>query len=391
MRASNERILVTHVGSLPRRPALRDLLIRQERGEAVEVELAREVEAAVRTVIHRQLEAGIDIGNDGEQSRPGFATYVTRRLQGFGGESRRPLARDLVDFPDYAAVLESRRRSTTRIGNAPQAVAEVTYADLGEAAMECDRLLRHTDAHPQKFTERFLTAASPGIIATIHLNAYYDSHERYVQALAREMRKEYELIHSRGLLLQLDCPDLAMERSRLFQHEPLDRFLEIVETHVEAINQATAAIPPDRIRLHVCWGNYDGPHTHDVPLQAILPLLYRARVGALSLELANPRHQHEYKVIKRLPPPHGMLLLPGVIDSTTNFVEHPEVVADRICQVVDAVGDPSRVIASADCGFGTFAGSDMVAESVVWAKFLSLKEGAALATARLWGRSRPNA
>ncbi len=391
MRASDERILVTHVGSLPRRPALRDLLIRQERGETVEAELEREVEAATRTVIHRQLEVGIDIGNDGEQSRPGFATYVTRRMRGFGGESRRPLARDLVDFPDYAAVLESRRRSATRIGNAPQAVAEVTYADLGEAARECDRLFRHTDSHAQKFTERFLTAASPGIIATIHLNAYYDSHERYVQALAREMRKEYELIHSRGLLLQLDCPDLAMERSRLFQHEPLHRFLEIVETHVEAINHATADIPSDRIRLHVCWGNYDGPHTHDVPLQAILPLLYRARVGALSLELANPRHQHEYKVIKRLRPPDGMLLLPGVIDSTTNFVEHPEVVADRICQVVDAVGDRSRVIASADCGFGTFAGSDMVAESVVWAKFRALKEGAALATARLWGRSGPNA
>ena len=200
------------------------------------------------------------------------------------------------------------------------------------------------------------------------------------------MRKEYELVHGRGLLLQLDCPDLAMERARLFQHEPLDRFLQIVDTHVEAVNRATAAIPPERIRLHVCWGNYDGPHTHDVPLEAILPLLYRARVGALSLELANPRHQHEYKVIKRRPPPDAMLLLPGVIDSTTNFVEHPEVVADRIVQAVDAVGDRSRVIASADCGFGTFAGSEMVVESVVWAKLRALSQGAALATARLWGR-----
>ena len=168
--------------------------------------------------------------------------------------------------------------------------------------------------------------------------------------------------------------------------QSLDRFLQIVDTHVEAVNRATAAIPPERIRLHVCWGNYDGPHTHDVPLEAILPLLYRARVGALSLELANPRHQHEYKVIKRRPPPDGMLLLPGVIDSTTNFVEHPEVVADRIVQAVDAVGDRSRVIASADCGFGTFAGSEMVVESVVWAKLRALSQGAALATARLWGR-----
>ncbi len=315
---------------------------------------------------------------------------MTRRMRGFGGESLRPLSRDLVDFPDYAALLASRRRSAARIGNAPQAVAEVTYADLGEAVRECDRLLRYTDAHPQKFAERFLTAASPGIIATIHLNAHYDSHEHYVFALAREMRKEYELIHARGLLLQLDCPDLAMERSRLFQHEPLDRFLQIAETHVEAINRATGDIPSDRIRLHVCWGNYDGPHTYDVPLEAILPLLYRARVGALSLELANPRHQHEYRVIKRLPPPDGMLLLPGVIDSTTNFVEHPEVVADRICQAVNAVGDRSRVIASADCGFGTFAGSELVTESIVWAKFRALKDGAALATGRLWGRSGPS-
>jgi 5-methyltetrahydropteroyltriglutamate--homocysteine methyltransferase len=386
MKSSDERILTTHVGSLPRNPTLRDLLVRQERGEAVdEARLEREIEAAVETVIDRQLAAGIDIGNDGEQSRPGFATYMTRRMRGFGGESRRPLARDLVDFPDYAALLATRRQSAARIANAPQAVGEVAYVDLEAVAREADRLLRHTAARPQQFVERFMTAASPGIIATIHLNAYYDSHERYVMALAREMRHEYEAIHARGLLLQLDCPDLAMERARLFQHEPLDRFLQIVETHVQALNRATVNIPPDRIRLHVCWGNYDGPHTHDVPLEAILPALYRARVGALSLELANPRHQHEYRVLKRLPPPDGMLLLPGVVDSTTNFVEHPEVVADRIGQAVAAVGDRSRVIASVDCGFGTFAGTEMVAESVIWAKLRMLREGAALATSRLWG------
>ena len=387
MKTSDERILTTHVGSLPRNPVLRDLLVRQERGDAVDAaRLEQEIDAAVQAAIDKQLEAGIDIGNDGEQSRPGFATYVTRRMRGFGGESRRPLSRDLVEFPDYAALLAARRQSAARIANAPQAVAEVAYTDLGEAEKEADRLLRHTDGRPQTFVERFMTAASPGIIATIHLNAYYDSHERYVMALAREMRPEYELIHARGLLLQLDCPDLAMERARLFQHEPLDRFLQVIDTHVEAINLATANIPSDRIRLHVCWGNYDGPHTHDVPLDAILPVLYRARVGALSLELANPRHQHEHKVLKRLPPPDRMLLLPGVIDSTTNFVEHPEVVADRIGQAVDAVGDRSRVIASVDCGFGTFAGTEVVAGSVIWAKLRALREGAALATARLWGR-----
>ena len=386
MERSEGRILVTHVGSFPRPPRLRELLVRQERGEPVdEAELGREVDAAVGAVVGKQLDAGIDIGNDGEQPRVGFSTYVARRLRGFGGESRRPLARDLVDFPDYAALLESRRRSAAKISNAPQAVSEVEYVDLSEAAKECDLFSRATAARPRKFVERFMTAASPGIIATTLLNAHYDSHERYVFALAREMQKEYELIHARGLLLQLDCPDLAMERTRLFQHDSLDRFLQVVETHIEAINRATAKIPADRIRLHVCWGNYDGPHTSDVPLEAILPVLYRARVGALSLELANPRHQHEYKVIRRHPVPDAMLLLPGVIDSTTNFVEHPEVVADRISQAVDAMGDPTRVIASVDCGFGTFAGSELVAESVVWEKLRALKAGAAIASARLWG------
>ena len=386
MRRSDGRILVTHVGSIPRNPTLRDLLVRQDNGDPVdEGELAREAEAAVRHVVQQQLEAGVDVGNDGEQPRAGFSTYVARRMRGFAGESQRPLARDLAEHPDYAAMLALRRRAAARIGNAPQAVAEIEYADLSEAEKECDLFRRCAEALPRRFVEPFMTAVSPGTIATILLNAHYDSHERYIAALAREMRKEYELIHARGFVLQLDCPDLAMERGRYFQHEPLERFLDIVALHVDAINRATAAIPAERIRLHVCWGNYDGPHTHDIPMEAILPLLYRARVGALSLPLANPRHQHEYKVIKRLPPPGSMLFLPGVIDTTTNYVEHPEVVADRIGQAVDAVGDRERVIASTDCGFGTFAGSEMVAPSVVWAKLRALRQGADIATARLWG------
>jgi 5-methyltetrahydropteroyltriglutamate--homocysteine methyltransferase len=386
MQRSEERILTTHVGSLPRHPKLRDLLVRQDRGEVIdEAELGGEIEAAVQRVVQKQLEVGIDIGNDGEQPRVGFSTYVGRRMRGFGGESRRPPAREMADFPDYAAMLEFRRRAGARINNAPQAVADVQYGDLSEAAKECDLFLRSLKALPRPFAESFMTAASPGIIATTMLNAYYDSHERYVFALAAQMRREYELIHARGLVLQLDCPDLAMERTRLFQHESLERFQEIVATHIDAINLAVANIPPERIRLHVCWGNNDSPHIYDVPLEAILPILYRAHVGALSLELANPRHQHEYKVFKRHPLPESMLFLPGVVDSTTNFVEHPEVVADRLCQAVDAVGDRSRVIASVDCGFGTFAGSELVAESVVWAKLQTLKEGAVLATKRLWG------
>jgi 5-methyltetrahydropteroyltriglutamate--homocysteine methyltransferase len=386
MRRSEERILTTHVGSLPRHPKLRDLLVRQDHGEVIdESELEREIETAVQHVVRKQLEVGIDIGNDGEQPRVGFSTYVSRRMQGFGGESRRPPAREMAEFPDYAAMLELRRRGGARINNAPQAMAEVRYTDLSEAAEECDLFLRLTKNMPRPFTESFMTAASPGIIATTMLNAHYDSHERYVFALAEQMRKEYELIHARGFLLQLDCPDLAMERTRLFQHDSLERFQEVVATHIAAINLAVANIPPERIRLHVCWGNNDSPHIYDVPLEAILPILYRANVGALSLELANPRHQHEYKVLKRHPLPDCMVFLPGVIDSTTNFVEHPEVVADRICQAVEAVGDRSRVIASVDCGFGTFAGSELVAASVVWAKLQTLKEGAVLATKRLWG------
>ena len=380
-------MLTTHVGSLPRPAPLRDLLVRQDRGEPVdEAELGRQAEAAVRGAVDRQLAVGIDVGNDGEQPRAGFSTYVARRMRGFGGESRRRLARDVSEHPDYAALLASRRRAAARIATAPQAVAEIEYADLREAEAECRMFLAATAAHPRRFAEGFMTAVSPGTAATILLNAHYDSHERYVRALARELRKEYALIHARGLILQLDCPDLAMERSRFFQDEPLERFQEMVALHVDAINQAIEGIPRDRVRLHVCWGNYDGPHTHDVPLPAVLPLLYRANVGALSLPLAGPRHQHEYRVFERHPLPAGMLFLPGVIDTTTNVVEHPEVVADRLLRAVEVVGQRERVIASTDCGFGTFAGSENVAESIVWAKLAALVEGAALATGRLWDR-----
>jgi 5-methyltetrahydropteroyltriglutamate--homocysteine methyltransferase len=385
MQRSEARILTTHVGSLPRPPALAELLVRHERGAAFdESERDRLIAAAVKDVIRKQLEVGIDIGNDGEQPRVGFQTYVAQRMQGFGGESARPRPRDFVEFPDYAVMLQARRRSAAKIFNAPQAIAEVQYTDLSAAEQECELFLRSTGVLPQQFTERFMTAASPGIIATTLINAYYDTHERYVFALARQMQKEYELIHAKGLLLQIDCPDLAMERTYFFQHEPLPRFQQMVELHIAALNLALANIPADRVRLHVCWGNYDGPHVHDVPLDAILPLLYQAKVGALSLELANPRHQHEYQVFKQYPLPETMLLIPGVIDSKVNIVEHPEVVAQRIVQAVAAVGDRSRVIAATDCGFSTFAGSVLVAESVVWAKLRTLRQGADLASTRLW-------
>lgn len=386
MQRSEDRILTTHVGSLPRDPRLTDLLIEQEQGRAIDAaELAREAESAVRHVVQAQLDAGVDVGNDGEQPRVGFQTYVPQRMRGFGGESARPTPRDMAEFPDFLAMMQRRNMMRAKVFNAPQAVADVVYDDLSDVEDECALFLRCADALPDKFVERFMTAASPGIVATTMLNAHYDSHEAYVMAVAEQMRKEYEYIHAQGLLLQLDAPDLAMERHFLFQDRSLAEFQTVVETHVEAINRATENVPADRIRLHVCWGNYDGPHNHDVALGDILPILYQAQVGALSIELANPRHQHEYKALQRHPLPDSMLLIPGVIDSTINYVEHPEVVADRLVQVAEAVGDRSRIIAGVDCGFGTFAGWEMVPDGVVWAKLAACAEGARLATERLWG------
>ncbi len=386
MQTSHSRILTTHVGSLPRSAALADLLIDQEQDKDIDLAaLNREAELAVQHVIHKQAESGVDIGNDGEQPRIGFQTYVPQRMQGFGGESKRPTPQDMKEFPDFMALMQKRNVMRAKVFNAPQAIAELAYQDLSAVQAECDLFQRCLDQQPQKFTECFMTAASPGIVATTMLNAYYDSYEKYVFAIARELKKEYEYIHSQGFLLQLDSPDLAMERTFLFQDKSIQEFQKIVEIHIAAVNMAVENIPADRLRLHVCWGNYDGPHNHDVPLEDILPSVYQAKVGGLSIELANPRHQHEYKVLKKYPLPDAMVLIPGVIDSTTNYIEHPEVVADRICQAAEAVGDRSRVIAGTDCGFGTFAGWEMVPDSVVWAKMKACSEGARMATERLWG------
>jgi len=387
MHGSRHRILTTHTGSLPRPRPLLDLLLRQERGETIdEGEFARQVEAAVRGVIDKQLAAGIDIGSDGEEPRPGFAGYVTQRMTGFGGGATRPPWRDFVDFPDFAALWQKRlaHQTTAAMLTTPQAVAEVVYTNLGAAEQECDLFVRCAEEFPRQFTDRFMTAVSPGMVATYLLNAYYDSHERYVLALAKQLKREYELIHAKGLLLQIDAPDLACDHALFFQHVSLKEFQKIVEANVAAINLAIADIPADRIRLHVCWANIESPHVHDVALADILPILYQAKVGALSVELANPRHQHEYALFKRLPLPDSLLLIPGVIDPKTSYVEHPEVVANRITQAVEAVGDRSRVIAGVDCGFATVAGYELVAESVVWAKLRTLREGADLASARLW-------
>ena len=385
MKRSDQRILTTHVGSLPRTPALRDLLVRQDRGEKVDTAaLAREAEAAVRHVVAKQLEAGVDVGNDGEQPRVGFSTYPAKRMQGFGGESKRRMSRDIAEHPDYLARLSRMRSGAARINDAPQAVAEVAYTDLGEATAECD-LFQRGSAGSKGFAEPFMTAASPGVIATIMLDAFYGSHERYIRALAREMRKEYELIVARGFVLQLDCPDLALERHVLFKTRPLSEFLQFVELVIGTINQALCNVPREKVRLHFCWGNYEGPHDQDVPLKEILPVIQRANVGGFMLPFGNARHAHEYNCFRASPLKDDQLLIAGVIDTLTNVVEHPEAVAERLERVAHVVGDPARVMAGTDCGFDTSAGMGRVAPDVVWAKLRSLRDGARIASERLFG------
>jgi len=384
MLMSTDRILVSHVGSLPRAEILSDLLIRQEAGEKVDAaELARQVEIATEHVIGKQIQSGVDVGNDGEQSRVGFQTYVPRCLCGFGGESKRPPARDQIEFPSYVRQSAARFPHTARAMNAPAALSEVRYVNSAPIKEDAARLKRLGDG----FRECFMTAPSPGIVATTMLNQHYDSHEAYLTALAKALSNEYRAIHDAGLVLQIDAPDLAMERHRFFDKLSDAEFLPQLELLIAAINQGIDGIPRDRIRLHVCWGNNDGPHVYDIPMADILTELYRANVGALSIEFANPRHQHEYDALRRNPLPAHMLLMPGVLDTTTNIVEHSEVVARRLEEAVSVVGDRERVIAGTDCGFGTFAGREYVAEDVVWAKLAAAAEGARIASRRLWGTS----
>jgi 5-methyltetrahydropteroyltriglutamate--homocysteine methyltransferase len=377
---SEKRVLTTHAGSLPRPRALAELHGRRSRGEAIdEREFRHAVEVATEAAIAAQVEAGIDIGNDGEQARESFFTYVQHRMTGFGGTSRRPLMRDLLDHPDFMELAIPRfGRMKVNLMAAPAAIADITYRDVDDLADECAL------AAGAPFAETFMTAASPGIVVSAMENRHYASREEYVRAVGEALRVEYRYIVDRGFLLQIDAPDLAMERHTLFADRPLNEFLQWVELVVDEINNALEGIAPARVRLHVCWGNYEGPHTLDVPLADILPLLYRASVGALVVSMANARHAHEYVCFERTPLPDGMALVAGVVDTTSNYVEHPEVVADRVSRVAAAVGDPHRVIAGTDCGFDTSAGIGDVAPSLVWEKLRSLRAGADLATERLF-------
>jgi 5-methyltetrahydropteroyltriglutamate--homocysteine methyltransferase len=391
MIVSQDRILTTHVGSLPRSETLSEMLIQREEGAPVDPRrLAAEMDLAVREIVEKQAEAGIDIANDGEQQRVGFQTYIPQRMSGFGGESKRRRGRDYETFPELVEVLKLRFPKRSRMQNAPEAQEEIRYRDTSPLEREIARFQDAVRA-VGVFTECFLTAPSPGIISSTMLNAWYDSHDSYLTALAREMRHEYATIHRAGLIVQIDAPDLAMDRAMFYRDLSDADFVKACERHVEAINQAIEGIPADRVRLHCCWGNWDGPHIFDVPLELILPVLYQAKVGALSIEMANPRHQHEIEMFRRLPLPADKVLIVGTIDTTTNIVEHPEVVARRIQEAVAAVGDRERVIAGTDCGFGTFTNREWVIAPAVWLKLKSLREGAAIASGRLWGRGAASA
>jgi 5-methyltetrahydropteroyltriglutamate--homocysteine methyltransferase len=360
--------------------------VQREAGESYdEKRFDAEMEAAIRHVVSKQKEAGIDIGNDGEQQRVGFQTYVPARMSGFGGESKRRRGREFEEFPELVSYLTRRFPNVSRQQNAPQAIGELHYHDTSAIESEIARFKSIT-AEGQPFAEAFMTAPSPGIVASTMLNAFYDSNEAYLAAIAREMRHEYQAIHNAGLILQIDAPDLAMDRTMFYRDGSDADFVKACELHVAMINKGIEGIPPDRVRLHVCYGNWEGPHIHDIALEKILPALYQAKVGALSIEFSNPRHAHEYTALKRVPFPKQMILVPGVVETTSNFVEHPEVVARRIEEAVASIGDRERVVASTDCGFGTFTRREWVIEPAVWLKLKSIRDGADIASARLWGR-----
>ncbi|HXJ35908.1 MAG TPA: hypothetical protein VMS22_17895 [Candidatus Eisenbacteria bacterium] len=386
MRRGDSRILTTHAGSLPRPKALVDLFVRKSRREPVdEAALAAAIEDATRRVVEKQIEAGIDVGNDGEQPRESFFTYVQHRMRGFGGQSQRPIMRDIVRYQSFLALkLPDFSRTMVSLMNAPQAIAPVEYADRGPLERDLAALRRLAGVDGDSFVECFVTAPSPGIVACAMENAHYASFDEYFVALADALRVEYEAIVRAGLVLQIDAPDLAMERHTRFADRPLEEFLAFVDVVTAAITRALVNVPPDRVRLHVCWGNYEAPHDCDVALEDIAEHLYRARVGGIVLSMANPRHAHEHRVLVRHPLPKDWLLVAGVVDPTTNYVEHPEVVAERLERAAAAVGDPRRVLAGTDCGFDTSAGLGEVAEEVVWEKLRALSEGARLASARLF-------
>ncbi len=380
MLRSTERFLTTHTGSLPRPADLVRTMFAKEEGVPVDpVALAGQIRSAVAAVVQRQVAAGIDIVNDGEMSKPSYATYIKDRLDGFGGESRPLVYQDLVDYPEFAKRVfgdPGRSRRRTPGCNGPIAVRD-------PAAAETDAVNLKAALATANAPEAFLSAASPGVVSLFFHNGHYPTNEAYLYAIAEAMRQEYETVAKAGLVLQIDCPDLAMGRHIQYAQLSLGEFRNKARLHIEALNHALANIPADRLRLHLCWGNYEGPHHCDVPLAEIIETVFLAKPSALSFEAANPRHGHEWTVFEEVKLPDGKVLIPGVIESKTNFIEHPELIAQRLGRYARLVGR-ENVIAGSDCGYGTWVGQAAVDPEVVWAKLASLAEGARLASREFW-------
>jgi 5-methyltetrahydropteroyltriglutamate--homocysteine methyltransferase len=382
LKASSERILVTHVGSLPRSQAVTDVLFARDRGDAVDAAAGSATIAhAVREVVRRQVESGVDVVSDGEMSKISYATYIKDRLTGFAGDTPREPGQDLVEFPRILKRLAEG--GATAKYQRPRCVGEIRVRSLEPAKADVQNMQAAVSGAAP--SEAFLNAASPGVIALFQPNEHYKSQDDYLEAVAEAMRAEYELITASGLLVQIDAPDLAMGRHTMYRDRSVEEFLNRAAKHIEVLNHALRNVPRDRVRMHVCWGNYEGPHHHDVPLERLLPVVARARIGGLLIEGANPRHAHEWAVFRDVRVPEDWIVIPGVISSTTNYIEHPLLVAERIGRYADLLGR-ERVIAGSDCGFGTFAGFGPVDPDVTYLKLRSLAEGAAIATRRLWGR-----
>jgi 5-methyltetrahydropteroyltriglutamate--homocysteine methyltransferase len=388
MQRSASRILTTHTGSLPRPSDLTRLYAARARGDAVDAaEIDRVGREAVQVAVRKQRDAGIDIGNNGEQQRDSFFLYLKTRLSGLGGSWERPSRADVDRYPDFKRMWIEQHAAKTQVsalGGLPKAIGEVRYLDDRAINDECGHFNAVLAENQGVFVESFMSAPSPGILAMAVRNEHYDNLTSYLAALGRALQVEYEAIVKNGLLLQIDAPDLALERHITYKDRPVGAFVAFVEQVVATINHALSNVPRDRVRLHVCWGNSESPHDCDVPLEDILPALQQANVGGFVLPFANPRHAHEFRCFAKRPLEDDQVLVAGVIDSLTNFVEHPEVVADRIERVAAVIGDPSRVLAGTDCGFDTSAGWGRVAEDVVWAKLSSLRDGARLASDRLF-------
>ena len=382
MRASADRILTTHVGSLPRSQAVTDVLFARERGEISDPQAAKGViTAAVAEVVRRQVETGIDVVSDGETNKISYATYIADRFGGFGGDTPREPGQDLVEFPRFMAKLAGS--GATAKYRRPRCIGKIALKDAEPLNTDLDNFRKAVDA--AKPVEAFMNAASPGVLALFQPNDHYPTQDAYLEALGEAMRAEYEAIVGAGFLLQIDAPDLGMGRHTMYRNAGVGEYLDAAARHVEVLNHALRNLPAERMRMHICWGNYEGPHHHDVPLEDLLPVVIRAKPQALLFEAANPRHAHEWSVFARQKIPEDKILVPGVLSTTTNYVEHPELVAERILRFAGIVGR-ERVIAGTDCGFGTFGGFGPVDPDIVWMKLASLVQGAEIASRVLWGR-----